>query len=111
MLLFCHFVVSENELVRCHRLGRTRWGFLRNKKVIKLSLLFLTWLGNPEEILNQIWTLFLIRTLPEGKFDKVAAKLTEFNIRGLLIIGGFEVRAFKIVFYIYFLYNWLLLYF
>lgn len=30
------------------------------------------------------------RTLPEGKFDKIAVKLREFNIQGLLIIGGFE---------------------
>lgn len=30
------------------------------------------------------------RTLPEGKFAKIAAKLKEFNIQGLLIIGGFE---------------------
>lgn len=30
------------------------------------------------------------RTLPEGKFAKIAAKLNEFNIQGLLIIGGFE---------------------
>lgn len=30
------------------------------------------------------------RTLPEGKFDKIATRLREFNIQGLLIIGGFE---------------------
>lgn len=30
------------------------------------------------------------RTLPEGKFDKIAARLREFNVQGLLIIGGFE---------------------
>nr|AHB50479.1 6-phosphofructokinase [Mayetiola destructor] len=30
------------------------------------------------------------RTLPEGKFDKIASRLREFNIHGLLIIGGFE---------------------
>lgn len=30
------------------------------------------------------------RTLPEGKFAKIAAKLNEFKIQGLLIIGGFE---------------------
>lgn len=30
------------------------------------------------------------RTLPEGKFEKIAAKLREFKIHGLLIIGGFE---------------------
>lgn len=30
------------------------------------------------------------RTLPEGKFDKIAAKLKEFKVQGLLIIGGFE---------------------
>lgn len=30
------------------------------------------------------------RTLPEGKFEKIAAKLKEFKIQGLLIIGGFE---------------------
>lgn len=32
------------------------------------------------------------RTLPEGKFDKIAVKLKEFNIHGLLIIGGFELK-------------------
>ncbi|XP_031640399.1 ATP-dependent 6-phosphofructokinase isoform X2 [Contarinia nasturtii] len=30
------------------------------------------------------------RTLPEGKFEKIAAKLREFKIQGLLIVGGFE---------------------
>lgn len=30
------------------------------------------------------------RTLPEGKFEKIATKLKEFKIQGLLIIGGFE---------------------
>ncbi|XP_065086215.1 ATP-dependent 6-phosphofructokinase isoform X2 [Ochlerotatus camptorhynchus] len=30
------------------------------------------------------------RTLPEGKFKEVAARLKEFNIQALLIIGGFE---------------------
>ena len=30
------------------------------------------------------------RTLPEGKFDQVAAQLKKFNINGLLVIGGFE---------------------
>ncbi len=30
------------------------------------------------------------RTLPEGKFAKIAAKLNEFKVQGLLIIGGFE---------------------
>lgn len=35
------------------------------------------------------------RTLPGSKVDKVAAKLAEFGIQGLLIIGGFEVRVLK----------------
>ncbi|XP_055689538.1 ATP-dependent 6-phosphofructokinase isoform X2 [Lutzomyia longipalpis] len=30
------------------------------------------------------------RTLPDGKFEAIAAKLKEFKIQGLLIIGGFE---------------------
>ncbi|XP_030370642.1 ATP-dependent 6-phosphofructokinase isoform X2 [Scaptodrosophila lebanonensis] len=30
------------------------------------------------------------RTLPEGKFKEIAARLKEFKIQGLLIIGGFE---------------------
>lgn len=30
------------------------------------------------------------RTLPEGKFEKIAQRLKEFKIQGLLIIGGFE---------------------
>uniref|UniRef100_A0A240PMF4 ATP-dependent 6-phosphofructokinase n=1 Tax=Anopheles atroparvus TaxID=41427 RepID=A0A240PMF4_ANOAO len=30
------------------------------------------------------------RTLPEGKFKEIAARLKEFNIQALLIIGGFE---------------------
>lgn len=30
------------------------------------------------------------RTLPDGKFEQIAAKLKEFKIQGLLIIGGFE---------------------
>lgn len=30
------------------------------------------------------------RTLPEGKFEKIAERLKEFKIQGLLIIGGFE---------------------
>lgn len=30
------------------------------------------------------------RTLPEGKFKDVAARLKEFRVQGLLIIGGFE---------------------
>lgn len=30
------------------------------------------------------------RTLPEGKFKEIAARLKEFNIQGLLVIGGFE---------------------
>lgn len=30
------------------------------------------------------------RTLPEGKFVEIAARLKEFKIQGLLIIGGFE---------------------
>lgn len=30
------------------------------------------------------------RTLPDGKFKQIAAKLKEFKIQGLLIIGGFE---------------------
>lgn len=31
------------------------------------------------------------RTLPGNKMAEVAARLKEFNIQGLLIIGGFEV--------------------
>lgn len=30
------------------------------------------------------------RTLPEGKFAEIAARLKEFRIQGLLVIGGFE---------------------
>ncbi|XP_037956003.1 ATP-dependent 6-phosphofructokinase-like [Teleopsis dalmanni] len=30
------------------------------------------------------------RTLPEGKFKQIAARLKEFRIQGLLVIGGFE---------------------
>lgn len=30
------------------------------------------------------------RTLPEGKFKEIAARLREFKIQGLLVIGGFE---------------------
>lgn len=30
------------------------------------------------------------RTLPEGKFKEIAARLKEFKIQGLLVIGGFE---------------------
>lgn len=30
------------------------------------------------------------RALPIGKFDKIAARLKEYNIQGLLMIGGFE---------------------
>lgn len=35
------------------------------------------------------------RTLPNGKFDRIADQLKKFNIHGLLIIGGFE--AFQAV--------------
>lgn len=31
------------------------------------------------------------RTLPQGKFPKVAEQLKKFGIQGLFIIGGFEV--------------------
>ncbi len=34
------------------------------------------------------------RTLPEGKYDQIAARLREFKIQALLIIGGFEVPHF-----------------
>ncbi|CAO1400037.1 unnamed protein product [Diamesa hyperborea] len=30
------------------------------------------------------------RTLPEGKFKEIAARLKEFKIQGLLVVGGFE---------------------
>lgn len=30
------------------------------------------------------------RTLPDGKFHKIAERMREFRIQGLLIIGGFE---------------------
>lgn len=44
------------------------------------------------------------RTLPEGKFAKIAAKLNEFKIQGLLIIGGFEAyHACKLMFKPYFI--------
>ncbi|CAG0894274.1 unnamed protein product [Cyprideis torosa] len=33
------------------------------------------------------------RTLPEGNLPQVAKRFEEFNIQGLLIIGGFEVRG------------------
>jgi len=33
------------------------------------------------------------RTLPEGKYPEVAARLRQFNIQALLVIGGFEVIA------------------
>lgn len=36
------------------------------------------------------------RTLPSKKFPETAAKLKEFGIQGLLIIGGFEVIHLKI---------------
>lgn len=32
------------------------------------------------------------RTLPAEKLQKIAERLKEYNIQGLLIIGGFEVR-------------------
>jgi len=31
------------------------------------------------------------RTLPDGKFSEIAARLRQFNIQALLVIGGFEV--------------------
>ena len=31
------------------------------------------------------------RTLPRGKFDKIAQQFSNFKIDGLLIVGGFEV--------------------
>lgn len=33
------------------------------------------------------------RTLPGNKAGEIAARLKEFNIQGLLVIGGFEVRT------------------
>lgn len=35
------------------------------------------------------------RTLPEGHYDQIAARLRQFKIQALLIIGGFEVPNFK----------------
>ena len=32
------------------------------------------------------------RTLPEGKYPAIAARLRQYNIQALLVIGGFEVR-------------------
>lgn len=34
------------------------------------------------------------RTLPEKRMPEIAARLKEFNIQALLIIGGFEVSSF-----------------
>ena len=34
------------------------------------------------------------RTLPEGKYPEIAARLREFKIQALLVIGGFEVISF-----------------
>ena len=31
------------------------------------------------------------RTQPEGRLSQIAMRLSQFNIQGLLIIGGFEV--------------------
>lgn len=36
------------------------------------------------------------RTLPEGKLPQIAARLKEYKIQALLIIGGFEVSAHDI---------------
>jgi 6-phosphofructokinase 1 len=34
------------------------------------------------------------RTLPGDKKKEIAARIKQFNIQGLLIIGGFEVNLF-----------------
>ena len=34
------------------------------------------------------------RTLPGDKKGEIAARIKQFNIQGLLIIGGFEVTSF-----------------
>ena len=36
------------------------------------------------------------RTLPKSRMAQVAARLAEFKIHGLLIIGGFEVSFLKV---------------
>lgn len=36
------------------------------------------------------------RTLPKPRMAQVAARLAEFKVHGLLIIGGFEVSFIKI---------------
>lgn len=33
------------------------------------------------------------RTLPKKSFEQISANITKFNIQGLVIIGGFEVRT------------------
>lgn len=40
------------------------------------------------------------RTLPEKRMPEIAARLKEFNIQALLIIGGFEVSYFSILYII-----------
>jgi 6-phosphofructokinase 1 len=42
------------------------------------------------------------RTLPEKRMPEIAARLKEFNIQALLIIGGFEVGS---ILYLLFLVN------
>ena len=37
-------------------------------------------------------TLLSLRTLPSENFQNVADQFTKYNIQGLLIVGGFEVR-------------------
>ena len=39
------------------------------------------------------------RTLPDGKFPEIAARLRQFNIQALLVIGGFEVT--RRIYFIY----------
>lgn len=41
------------------------------------------------------------RTLPGKRLDQVAARLAEFGIQGLLIIGGFEVGLRQLSTYSY----------
>lgn len=41
------------------------------------------------------------RTLPDQKLSQIAARLQEFGIQGLLIIGGFEVNLLLVSYLIF----------
>ena len=38
-------------------------------------------------------SVFFFRTLPSKDLQKVAEQFSKYNFQGLLVIGGFEVRA------------------